>query len=231
MIKSLGRHPAVIRFGAALLSGYLKFVHLTQRRTFEGLEHAQGVWADRSTGCLVLFWHETIPIAPPAWPRWDKTKAQEIHALISRSADGEFIATVMGALGFPAIRGSRQRQNSVGDKGGAEALRHIIKWAKAGGAVAVTPDGPKGPARVMGEGPVTAARLSGVPVLLLAVASNPCIRIRSWDRTILPLPFSRAAAVYCPPVKVGRDDDLSATARDWTNQLNAATARAEALAA
>lgn len=227
MKKKLGRHPAVIRLGSFLLSSYLKFVFFTQRWTIEGIELARMVWNDRSNGAIMLLWHQGIPISAAAWPR--KEHGQEMRALISRSSDGEFIAQVMDDLGYPAIRGSRRRENSVGDKGGAEALRDMVKWVKGGGAVAITPDGPKGPARTMGEGPATAARLSGAPVILVGLASKPCIRIKSWDRTILPLPFSKAAAVYCGPVTLSRSDDPSAITAEWTERLNRAQDRAEAI--
>jgi hypothetical protein len=227
MRKTLGRRPAMIRLGSLLLSSYLKFVYVTQRWTIEGLGLARGVWADRSQGAILLLWHQGIPIAANAWPRHEH--GQEMRALISRSSDGEFIAQVMSDLGYPAIRGSRQRKNSVGDKGGAEALRDMLKWIRSGGAVSITPDGPKGPARIMAEGPAVAARMSGAPVILVGLASKPCLHIKSWDRTILPLPFTRAAAVYYGPLKATRDDDPAALAADWTARLNMVQDRAEAL--
>jgi lysophospholipid acyltransferase (LPLAT)-like uncharacterized protein len=226
-MKALLRRPAVIRLGSFLFSSYLKLVYATHSWTREGLEHARGVWADSSTGAILLLWHQGIPLSPNAWPR--REGGQDMRALISKSADGEFITQVMVDLGFPAIRGSRQRANSVGDKGGAAALRDMVKWVKDGNAVAITPDGPKGPARIMGEGPATAARLTGVPVLLVGLACRNCVRIKSWDRTILPLPFGKAAMVYHPVLRAGRDDDLATLARDWTDKLNAVTDRAEAI--
>lgn len=229
MSRKLSRHPAVIRLGSFLLSSYLKFVYRTQRWSFEGLGLARAVWADRSQGAILLLWHQGIPISAAAWPR--KEKGQEMRALISRSSDGEFIAQVMDDLGYPAIRGSRRRENSVGDKGGAEALRELVKWVRGGGAVAITPDGPKGPARIMADGPATAARLAGAPVIMVGLASKPCVHIKSWDRTILPLPFSRASAVYYGPFHVTRDDDPAALVGDWNERLNKAQDRAEAILA
>ena len=227
MRKTLGRHPAVIRLGSFLLSSYLRFVYATLRWTIEGQDHARSVWRDKSTGAMLLLWHQGIPLSPTTWP--PREGGQDMRALISRSADGEFIAQVVNDLGFPAFRGSRQRENSVGEKGGAAALREMVKWVKGGGAVAITPDGPKGPARVMGDGPPTAARLSGAPVILVGIACNPCKRIRSWDKTILPLPFGKGAIVYHPVLRAERDADLAVIARDWSDKLNSVTDRAEAL--
>ena len=227
-MKAFFRHPAVQRALALTLAGYLKFVYATLRWTHEGQEHADGVWARKGeTGAIMAFWHMGIPLSPCAW---DLTRnPQELHGLISRSADGEFIAEAWKALGYPAIRGGRRNPNAIEDKGGAEAFRQMIRWLKGGGAIGLTPDGPKGPARVMGDGPPTLARLTGVPVLLVGVACKPCIRVKSWDRTILPLPFARAAQVWAPPVYASREDDAAELARDWEEKLNAVSDRAQAL--
>ena len=148
-MKAFLRSAAVQTFAAWLISSYLRFVYLTLRWTREGQETAQGVW-DAKSGVIVCFWHGRIPLAPPSWDR--RKGAQEPRALISNSSDGEFIALIVDRIGFPAIRGSRQRTDSVGDKGGDKAYRDMIRWVTGGGGIAITPDGPAGPAEVMGAG-------------------------------------------------------------------------------
>ena len=59
----------------------------------------------------------------------------------------------------------------------------------------------------MQKGAIALARVSGAPVLFVGVAVNPCIRLKTWDRTIIPLPFAKAAMVWDGPVQAGRDDD------------------------
>lgn len=227
-MKKFFRHPAVQRVFTFGLSSYLKFVYATLRWTREGQEHADGVWARKGEiGAIMAFWHAGIPLSPCAWDL--KRNPQELHGLISRSADGEFIAKVWDDLGYPSIRGGRRNPNAIEDKGGTEAFREMIRWLKSGGAVGLTPDGPKGPARVMGDGPPTVARLTGVPVLLVGVACEPCLRLKSWDRTIFPLPFARAAQVWDAPVYAARQDDPTELAREWGQRLNAVTDRAHAL--
>lgn len=228
MTKKFLKRPAVQRAMSATFSGYLKLVYFTQRWKRVGQERADGVWARKGeSGAILCLWHARIPLSAPTWRL--KKGAQDMRALISKSADGEFIAQVMDDLGFPAIRGSRQREDSVGDKGGAEAFRDMIRWVKGGGAVAITPDGPKGPAQQMGEGAASLARLTGAPVLLVGIACNPCIRFKSWDQTVFPLPFGTAAMVWDGPFEVGRDADLAAVTRDWEARLIAVTEQAEAL--
>jgi lysophospholipid acyltransferase (LPLAT)-like uncharacterized protein len=225
-MKTLVRHPVVQRSLSSFFSTYLRILYRTLRWKREGQQIADAVWKARETGAILCLWHEAIPISPPSW---DQRRAQELRVLISRSSDGEFIAQVMEDLGMPAIRGSRRRENSVGEKGGAPAFRDMVKWVKGGGGVALTPDGPVGPARVMGEGAPTLARMTGAPVLLVGLAIKPCARARSWDRTIIPFPFTRAAMVWDGPLHANRDDDLAALAKDWGDRLTAATLRAEAL--
>lgn len=227
-MKTFFRHPAVQRSLALGLSSYLKFVYATLRWTREGQEHADAVWARKGeTGAIMAFWHAAIPLSPCAWDL--KRNPQPLHGLISRSSDGEFIARTMDDLGYPSIRGGRRNPNAIEDKGGAEAFRQMIRWLKDGGAIGLTPDGPKGPAQVMGDGPPSLARVTGVPVLLVGLACQPCIRLKSWDRTIFPLPFARAAQVWDGPVYAARDDDPAELAREWGARLNSATERAHVL--
>ena len=85
-MKAFFRHPAVQRALALTLAGYLKFVYATLRWTREGQEHADGVWARKGeTGAIMAFWHMGIPLSPCAWDL--SRNPQELHGLISRSAD------------------------------------------------------------------------------------------------------------------------------------------------
>lgn len=228
-MKQLVRASVVQRTLAAVFSGYLRFVRATLRWSHEERHRVEAIWA-RGGGVIVCFWHESIPLSPFAWEY--REGVQEMRGLISRSADGEFIAQTMEKLGVPAIRGSRKKlSNPAKDKGGGEALRDMARWVKSGGAIAITPDGPHGPARVMGEGAPLLAKLTEAPVLLLGITCRPCLRLPSWDRSIFPLPFGKGAIVWDGPFELGRDQDAAAVAADWTRRLDAVTDRAEALVA
>ena len=73
------------------------------------------------------------------------------------------------------------------------------------------------------------AKLTGAPVLMVGLACKPCVRLPSWDRTVLPLPFGRAAMVWDGPITLDKDADNAAIAAEWTERLNAVTERAEVL--
>lgn len=224
-MKKFIRAAAVQRFLARVFAGYLRIIYATQRWTIEGADLADAAKARQGPTILCL-WHSRIPISPPTW---DPRTAKSLKILISRSSDGEFITLTMNALGYGSIRGSRAREDSVGDKGGAQAFREMLRWLKDGNAMAVTPDGPRGPAEVMGEGVPTLARLTGAEVILAGIACKPCSRGRSWDRTVFPLPFGRAALVWDGPLRAGREDDPFELGEAWGERLRAVTARAEAL--
>lgn len=226
-MKGLFRSAAVQHALAFLFAAWLRFCYATLRWTRENEDQAKAVWASGG-GAILCFWHARIPLGPQSWPQGpDK---QDMRALISRSADGEFIALTVQQIGFPAIRGSSKKASDPGkNKHGEQAFRDMIKWVKGGGGIAITPDGPRGPVEVMQPGTPTLARVTGAPVIFVGLASTPCIRIGSWDRTLIPLPFSRGAMVWDGPHYAGRDDDLEALALDWAARLTAATQRAEAL--
>ncbi len=226
-MKAFFRSAAVQNVLAFVFANWLRLCYATLRWTREGQDRVQGVWA-AGGGAILCFWHARIPLAPQSWPQGpDK---QDMRALISRSADGEFIALTVQQIGFPAIRGSSKKASDPGkNKHGEQAFRDMIKWVKAGNGIAITPDGPRGPAEVMQSGTPTLARVTGAPVLFVGLASKPSLRIGSSDRTLIPLPFSKGAMVWDGPVYAARDDDLEALNVEWAERLTAVTRRAEAL--
>ena len=224
----LTRRPRVQRLLSRVLSGYLRWTLSTIRWRWIGRETAEQVWA-ASHGAVVCFWHGRLLLSPACWPL---DRAPEPRVLVSLSPDGEFIAQAMARLGFPAIRGSAAKKSDPAKaKGGAAAFRDVLKWLRAGGAMAITPDGPRGPAGTMTEAPPMLAGMSGAPALLVGLACRPCLRLNSWDRAVEPLPWSRGAIVVDGPLHDdgrGSATMLEPISREWAARLTAATERAEA---
>lgn len=225
-MKALFRSRPVQIMLAYLFAGYMRFTLATIRWNHVNRAGAEGVW-NAGGGVIICFWHDRIGMSPACWPLgW----AQEARALISLSPDGEFIAKAMALVGFPAIRGSSQKKSDPAKaKGGMAAFRDMTRWLKGGGAMAITPDGPRGPANVMAEGTPMLARLSGAPVLMVGIACKPCIRLGSWDKGILPLPFAKGAMVWDGPMFAEGRADPALLSQDWAARLSAITERAEAL--
>ncbi len=108
----------------------------------------------------------------------------EVTALASRSKDGELAAQALSRLGIAALRGSSSR-------GGMAALR-LGRGALAGGrSLALTVDGPRGPAGEPKPGAAVLSRMSGAPLCWVKVEARPALRLSSWDGFMIPLPFAR----------------------------------------
>lgn len=218
------RNPVIQAVLAWLLAAWMRFCFATIRWTHENEGVAEQVWADGG-GVLCAFWHSRIGLSPVCWPL---DRAQPAKALISLSPDGQFIAKAVARQGFPAIRGSSSNKDKADRaKGGTQALRDGLRQLKVG-ALAITPDGPRGPAREMAEGLPLLAKLSKAPVLFIGMSCEPAIRLSSWDRAVLPLPFGKGAIVW----DVARYPDgaeLADVAADWTERLTAVEARADAI--
>ena len=117
------------------------------------------------------------------------------RVLISRSKDGEIIARIAARLGLFPIRGSSHR-------GGADAMRGLLAEAGSGYDFGITPDGPKGPARVFKVGAIYLASQSGLPIVPITVAYRRFWRLNSWDGFQLPRPFTRGVIHTGPPISV-----------------------------
>lgn len=126
---------------------------------------------------------------------------QGIAILVSEHRDGELLARLARSLGYRLIRGSSTR-------GGERALLGLVRELEAGNVVAVTPDGPKGPAFKYAPGALIAAQRSGAAILPIAAHASRAWRLGSWDRFIIPQPFAKVTVAYGLPADVS-----AATAR------------------
>jgi len=120
------------------------------------------------------------------------------------------------------VRGSSSR-------GGAVALRTLIRTLRAGDDVAVVPDGPRGPRAQMNPGVVLLAAATGAPLVPLAFGAHPARRMRTWDEFLIPAPFARGAVVFGDPIVVGRDADLGRAQKELEQALIETTALADRL--
>lgn len=194
-------------------AAWLRAAHATMRLSFHGRE--QALPADGGP-LIYAFWHAQLALMP-----WVQLRPPSVVP-VSRSRDGEWTARLFERLGAETVRGSTSR-------GGAAALRGLVRAARAGKDLAITPDGPKGPAERVQPGAVWLAGLIGRPLLPVAFAARPCLHVGSWDRMIVPLPFSRGAFEYGDLLWVAHDADedaLEATRRELERRIAAVTERA-----
>lgn len=145
---------------------------------------------------IFAFWHGQI------LPLVHVHRNQGAVALVSDHSDGEYMARVIQRHGFGLARGSSTR-------GGVKGLKSALRAARAGKDLGITPDGPKGPRQVFKWGALVAAQLTGHPIIPVAVGANRAWYFNSWDRFMLPKPFSTLTVRYGPPTFVPRDSTES----------------------
>lgn len=148
---------------------------------------------------ILCFWHRGIFSSTWAF------RKQNIGVITSQSFDGEYIARIISAFGYVPIRGSSSR-------GGARALLESRRILESGRTVAFTSDGPRGPLYVTKPGPVLLASKSGVPIVAFHIAVEKAWLLRSWDRFMIPKPFSRA--LLCMSAQMLVPPDLETTQLD-----------------
>ena len=185
-----------------LLAAYLRLVQRTTRFLCEpaDLEAALGA----RSPLIAAMWHGQHLMMTFAWP----PSIQRVAALISRSVDGGAQAAAARRLGITPVRGSGGRDKNS-RKGGAPALRGLLRELDNGATVAMTADVAKLP-RIAGLGIVTLARLSGRPIVPVAVVVKRRLDFNSWDRASIGLPFSEGAIVVGDSILVPRDADEAA---------------------
>ncbi|MDD5687081.1 MAG: lysophospholipid acyltransferase family protein [Elusimicrobia bacterium] len=149
-------------------------------------------------------------------------KYEGICTLISKSKDGELIAKITEKLGYESIRGSTS-------KGGSEALLALINKAKTGSSVAFTPDGPRGPQRMVQPGVISVAQKSGLPIIPIAYASKRKYVVRHWDEFHIPYPFNKVSVCHGKPIYVNENDNLENKSKELKDAIDMITLQADSL--
>lgn len=223
MRRSIVESNLVKHLLVRLIAGVVKFVYVSNREARGS--HDPRVEMARHRPTVFALWHGQHLLGPMVNPRDYK-----LVAMFSRSADAELNALAAERLGFTLVRGSGGRQGAdIAGKGGARALIALKKALDGGDNVAMIADIPHGTPRQAGLGVVTLARISGRPIVPVAIAtSRRKILEKSWDKTAINLPFGRRAVIYGEPVHVPADADeevMEQKRRELTASLDAATAR------
>jgi len=146
---------------------------------------------------IYVVWHSRLLLLPYLYRR------RGLWVLVSRSEDGAMVADLARRFGFVTVRGS----SSQGGSGGLLALTRAVRQ---GHSVVVVPDGPRGPREILKPGVVLLARLTGAPVVPLALGAGAEWRVRSWDEFRIPKPFSRCVVRIGEPIAVPRSLDAAA---------------------
>ena len=215
------RSPLLIRIVAALGSLLIRVWVSTMRARAVSQDGRSYPTDPAKEKYIFAFWHDGL-LAPLVI----RTK---VRVLISEHADGELIAQVCQHLGIGVIRGSSHR-------GGMRALLEMIRTSHEPAHLGITPDGPRGPRRVLQAGIIMVASQTGIPILPFGVGFSRVWRAPSWDRFAVPCPFSTMVGVIGEPIHIppnltkedlrryqlevqARLNELSAAAETWGERI------------
>lgn len=173
---------------------YLRFVFVTGRWELRNADILYD--AQRSGALMPVMWHNRIAMAAFAWD----TKIAPLTALASGHRDGLVVTRTLSHFGVRGVS-IPPKQSGMG------AARQVVKILKAGESVVITPDGPRGPRQHLKEGVITIAKLAKVPLILVTCNASRRKLFNSWDKFILPLPFSKGVVAFRRPPIFTEDMD------------------------
>ena len=184
------------RFKAGLIAGLghpaMSLLGRTLSWSVEGGNHYDDV-VRAGNRPIMAFWHGRILPATLFW------RDRGIVVMTSANFDGEWIARIIAGFGFRSARGSTSR-------GGSRALVQLRRELMAGHGVAFTVDGPRGPARVVQPGAVWLAGATAQPIIPFHIEASRFWTTASWDRGVVPKPYSTVAVAVGEPLSVSSTD-------------------------
>ena len=160
---------------------------------FEMVDHAGIAGKPVLENYIGAVWHNRLLIFPLVLRRFFSNRSGA--ALISASRDGDLLTDAVQRFGYDVVRGSSSRL-------GATALLQLSNLLSSHRDVVVTPDGPLGPAYELGPGIILLAQKTGAAVLPMNLEYSGCWRLKSWDRFIIPYPFSKVRIILGSPYRV-----------------------------
>ncbi|PZP38644.1 MAG: hypothetical protein DI585_06790 [Pseudomonas fluorescens] len=208
-MKKLTRHPLFITVMITVVALYSKLVHATAR-----VQVVTPLPPELLQGPVVLAgWHQQIAMLPAI----SQHIPHPLLALMSASRDGVAIAAIARWFGIKAAVGSSHRNALTG-------TRELLRAAKSGHALFITPDGPRGPAYVAKQGASEVARLTKLPLVPCAVWSSKGKTFNSWDKFRLPYPFATLYVAFGNAITDEQPASLQSALNTLTTQAQGGTA-------
>lgn len=184
------------------LATWLIFVVLTAlMRTFRYTWNDRGGMIQKDTNEPAIFaiWHNRLSLCMEAYSVYSRGRnGAGLAAMVSASKDGGFLAEILERFRVQPVRGSSSRR-------GPQALLELTTWAERGYDIAITPDGPRGPCYLVQDGVMVLAQLTGLRIIPVSYNVQWKIRLKSWDRFQIPIPFSKCEMNSGAPIRVPRD--------------------------
>lgn len=143
---------------------------------------------------VILFWHGKLALMPFAFKHY-RQKDKKAYVIISYHKDGEQIAKIIKLFSLNAVRGSTS-------KGASTALRAAFKVLEQNDDIILTPDGPRGPYHSISDGSIILAQKKGLKIRILNYEASRFWEFKSWDKMILPKPFSKITYSLSEPLDI-----------------------------
>ncbi len=220
LVKRIVKHPHFLRVACRLVWAYIWLVFLTSRIRYD-IHPESAAYMRGETHAITAFWHGRLCMIARIRP-----KKRGMHVLISHHNDGMLIAKVMEHFGIATIHGSSS-------KGAMTAMRSLMVKLKKGENITITPDGPRGPYHIAAAGIAHIAIRTGCPVIPLAFSARNHIALTSWDKFMIPKPFTNIFYTLGAPLIPPESTDENHTEEFRLliqNKLNETTNHADMLA-
>jgi hypothetical protein len=183
------------RLAAFVVAAFLRLCIATWRLRWK--ETPAGPEPERPV--IYCLWHNRIPLALACYQfSRDRWRDEGMAAMISASRDGGLLTNIVQRFGVQPIRGSTSRR-------GPQALLEATTLLERNHSVVITPDGPRGPAYRIQEGIIQLAKITERPIIPVSTFTHWKIRLKSWDKLQIPLPFTRCDVNYGEPIWAPRD--------------------------
>lgn len=209
MIKKLIRSPVGNALVGLTIGSIIALLMITIRWRIVDKDKSDQFMA-KQAGIVMVFWHERLIAMPWLWP-----SAYPLHALQSPHPDGRMMSHAIGCFGVKTVWGSSNRNPLSG-------LRGLKRVLDNRGSVAITPDGPRGPARQCALGPVAIAKMADKPIVPMCWAVDRYWRATGWDQLIIPKPFARGHFIIGDPIYLDdyNKDQLETARQQLEEALN-----------
>ena len=213
--RTLLNNRGLVWLVGSLLNAYGQLFLMTSRLRIQAHPEVERLVREQRVPVIYALWHSHVLFVP----LFRTYERRAVSVLLSAHRDAQIVGVAARLRGIRLVFGSSTR-------GGAKAYLQLLAVLKGGESVVMTPDGPKGPAEQAKSGVIHLAQQSGCAIVPVALGCSRLHRLKSWDRSLLPLPFSKAVFELGKPMYCPSEAPLELLQQQLETAIQAAVARA-----
>jgi hypothetical protein len=213
--RTLLNNRGLVWLVGSLLNAYGQLFLMTSRLRIQAHPEVERLVREQRVPVIYALWHSHVFFVP----LFRTYERRAVSVLLSAHRDAQIVGVAARLRGIRLVFGSSTR-------GGAKAYLQLLAVLKGGESVVMTPDGPKGPAEQAKSGVIHLAQQSGCAIVPVALGCSRLHRLKSWDRSLLPLPFSKAVFELGKPMYCPSEAPLEPLQQQLETAIQAAVARA-----